>query len=488
MIQIGAHVGQEVPLFKALGARRMILVEANPSVYRTLQHNVATMDVNALLANCAITDFDGETELMLASFDQSSSLLPLAHHSVEYPEIRAVGKVRVPARRLDTLVRQEFRVDPAEFNVLEIDVQGAEGLVLRGAGGQLAHVDAVYVEINYKPMYEGCLLIDAIDALLLDAGLIRVETHCAHSPNWGDALYLRLPRTVSMSTLGSNGRLGNQIFQRAWLQTLCDEHGLRAEAPAGELARLFDIAADPPQPPTAAGSSPPAPPLDEAALLSRTPFSGQTAVCAQGRDVKGYFQLHTALWRARQAAFRASFALTPRNRLLRALIVDELARRGRSIAIHYRQGDFNQFRDSPVFFIAPLQWYVDAAVQLAGGGGSFVYLASDGAIDAGPLRARGLDVADSAALIESVRTDPRWLATGAAGPPDPMAVDFLAMQAARALFIANSTFSFAAALLNPDCRLFLRPDRASGGLVPFDPWHSEVLLGLADEAIRFAGS
>ena len=488
VIQVGAHVGQEVPLFKALGARRMILVEANPSVYRTLQQNVAAMDVNALLANCAITDFDGDTELTLASFDQSSSLLPLAHHSVEYPQIRAIGKVRVPARRLDTLVRQEFRVDPAEFNVLEIDVQGAEGLVLRGAGGQLAHVDAVYVEINYKPMYEGCLLIDAIDALLLDAGLIRVETHCAHSPNWGDALYLRLPRTVSMSTLGSNGRLGNQIFQRAWLQTLCDEHGLRAEAPAGELARLFDIAADPPQPPTAARSSPPAPPLDEAALLSRTPFSGQTAVCAQGRDVKGYFQLHTALWRGRQAAFRASFALTPRNRLLRALIVDELARRGRSIAIHCRQGDFNQFRDSPVFFIAPLQWYVDAAVQLAGGGGSFVYLASDGAIDAGPLRARGLDVADSAALIESVRTDPRWLATGAAGPPDPVVVDFLAMQAARALFIANSTFSFAAALLNPDCRLFLRPDRASGGLVPFDPWHSEVLLGLADEAIRFAGS
>lgn len=100
--------------------------------------------------------------------------------------------------------------------------------MLRGAAGQLAHVDAVYVEINYKPMYEGCLLIDAIDALLLDAGLTRVETHCAHSPNWGDALYLRLPRSVTMSTLGSNGRFGNQIFQYAWLAALCDEHGLRS--------------------------------------------------------------------------------------------------------------------------------------------------------------------------------------------------------------------------------------------------------------------
>lgn len=500
VIQIGAHIGQEVPLFKALGARRMILVEANPSVYRTLQQNVATMGVDALLANCAITDFDGETELMLASFDQSSSLLPLAHHSVEYPEIRAVGKVRVPARRLDTLIRQEFRVDPADFNVLEIDVQGAEGLVLRGAAGQLAHVDAVYVEINYKPMYEGCLLIDAIDALLLDAGLTRVETHCAHSPNWGDALYLRLPRMVSMSTLGSNGRLGNQIFQRAWLQTLCDEHGLRAEAPSGELARLFDIPASPspslaarrslpPAQPPPAAEPPPSPTvvLDEAALLSRTPFSVQTAVCAQGRDIKGYFQFHTRLWRGRQPAFRAAFPLTPRNRLLRELIADEFARRGRSIAIHYRQGDFNRFRDSPVFFIAPLQWYIDAAVQLAGSGDGFVYVASDGAIDTGPLRARGLDVVDAAALIGSVRTDARWLATGAADPPDPMVVDFLAMQAAQALLISNSTFSFAAALLNPDCRLFLRPDRTSGCLRPFDPWHSEVLLGLADEAVRFAG-
>ncbi len=486
VIQIGAHVGQEVPLFKALGARRMILVEANPSVYRTLQHNVATMDVNALLANCAITDFDGETELMLASFDQSSSLLPLAHHSVEYPEIRAVGKVRVPARRLDTLVRQEFRVDPAEFNVLEIDVQGAEGLVLRGAGGQLAHVDAVYVEINYKPMYEGCLLIDAIDALLLDAGLIRVETHCAHSPNWGDALYLRLPRTVSMSTLGSNGRLGNQIFQYAWLAALCEEHGLEAHAPGGELRRLFDVrlapaAADEPV------AAPAAEPLTEQALLSLTPFSAQTAACALGSDVKGYFQFHTALWRSRVQTFRRLLAPTPTNQRLQRLIRGAFERRGHVSAIHHRQGDFAQFTGSPVFFTAPLDWYAAALAEQRGGPNpQFVYVASDGPMDSGPLQAAGLTVLRAADLIEDIRRDAGWQQKyGDAASVDPMAVDFLALEVADTLLISNSTFSFAAALLNRHCRLFLRPDASLGRLEPFDPWHSAVLLGLQDEAIRF---
>lgn len=467
-IQIGAHVGQEVAIFKALGARHVILVEANPSVYQTLQHNVRQSGVDALLANCAITNFDGETELMLASFDQSSSLLPLAHHSVEYPQIRAVGSVKVPARKLDTLITQDFRVDPAHYNVLEIDVQGAESLVLQGATAQLRHVDAVYVEINYKPMYEGCQLIDSIDAMLLDAGLIRVEYNCAYSPNWGDALYIRKPRVVSMCTLGTNGRLGNQVLQYAYLAVLCQENALTLQVPACDLASMFEPAAT-------VASLATEDRLPEAGLISLTPFSEQSALCAQGQDLKGYFQFHTRLWHGRQAAFRQALTLNPVSSAREQTIRAALTRRGYCIAIHYRQGDFNQFRQSPCFYIAPLAWYVDAIKALPPSPDTpYVYLASDSAVDTAPLRDAGITVLTSSDLLDEIGGDATTL-------------DFLALKNADTMMISNSTFSFAASLLNEGCRVFLRPDRTAQRLVPFDPWNSPVLMGLEHEAVRFAG-
>ncbi len=61
-----------------------------------------------------------------------------------------------------------------------------------------------------------------------------------------------------------------------------------------------------------------------------------------------------------------------------------------------------------------------------------------------------------------------------------MAMDFYVLTQAKALAISNSTFSFAAAMLNTQAREFVRPviDRypMTGGLKRFDPWDSEPLL------------
>jgi len=55
-------------------------------------------------------------------------------------------------------------------------------------------------------------------------------------------------------------------------------------------------------------------------------------------------------------------------------------------------------------------------------------------------------------------------------------LDFLAMTRADILAIANSSFSFFAAMLNPKASDFVRPDAEQGGLVAFDPWGAEPVL------------
>ena len=54
--------------------------------------------------------------------------------------------------------------------------------------------------------------------------------------------------------------------------------------------------------------------------------------------------------------------------------------------------------------------------------------------------------------------------------------DFHALTQADVLAISNSSFSFAAAMLNRRGTIFLRPDADLEKLIPFAPWNSEVLL------------
>ena len=73
-----------------------------------------------------------------------------------------------------------------------MDVQGAEGLVLKGARETLKHIDIIYTEVNNGATYEGNMEIDEMDAFLKEYGLVRVETLWASKNlTWGDAVYIK---------------------------------------------------------------------------------------------------------------------------------------------------------------------------------------------------------------------------------------------------------------------------------------------------------
>lgn len=189
VIHVGAHEGQELPLYRAMGFRCILLIEANPAVFARL--STATADNPGIeLRHCALGESEGVAALRLTTFDQSSSLLRLKLHREVYPEIEECGILAVPARRLDSLLA-ERPGSAADFNLLVLDVQGAELLVLRGAEDSLAGFDAVVSEINFAELYEGCALAHELDAFLDGHGFCRVATSCFHHPTWGDALYLR---------------------------------------------------------------------------------------------------------------------------------------------------------------------------------------------------------------------------------------------------------------------------------------------------------
>ena len=76
-------------------------------------------------------------------------------------------------------------------NFLNIDIQGAELLALKGMGDLIKEYDYLYLEVNSEEVYMGCGLITEIDIYLEKYNFKRVETKWWGNAGWGDAFYIR---------------------------------------------------------------------------------------------------------------------------------------------------------------------------------------------------------------------------------------------------------------------------------------------------------
>ncbi len=189
VVHVGANRGGEVATYRAMGATRIVLVEANPDLAADLRRNFAA-DPAVTVVAIAAGETDGEADFHLTSFDQSSSLLKLKRHADIYPEIVAAGTIRVPVRRLDGAL-EELGLGTARFDLLSLDIQGAELMALRGCPDLLARVAAVNCELCFEELYEGCALAPDIDAHLAQFGFARVATATPYHSSWGDGFYVR---------------------------------------------------------------------------------------------------------------------------------------------------------------------------------------------------------------------------------------------------------------------------------------------------------
>jgi len=130
--------------------------------------------------------------------------------------------------------------------------------------------------------------------------------------------------------------------------------------------------------------------------------------------------------------------------------------------VHLRRGDYGR----GYFFRTPCAWYEQWLASLCAERGLdparvVVYLASED-----PERYRGRFKPFHTATARDVSDMP---------PALDWLLDFEVMRAADRLAIANSSFSFMAAFLNPRITRAMRPSIARMGLVEFDPRDGAIL-------------
>lgn len=189
VVLIGAYDGREYETYKSIGFRNMMFVEADPEHFAGIAKKYVNDNIE--LVNVAVNDMQGEIVFHKSVFGQSNSILPMKKHLVLYPSVYNEKEIVVKADTIDNILNGKNEM----YNVISIDIQGAELKAFHGAVNTLKHIDMIHCEVNFVEMYEGCGLVGDVDNFLVKYGFKRVETVVArikghNEPAWGDAIYV----------------------------------------------------------------------------------------------------------------------------------------------------------------------------------------------------------------------------------------------------------------------------------------------------------
>ena len=180
IIHIGAHKCEELNSYLKYTSN-ILWIEANDELCIN-NPNIK----NALISNVD----DDEVDFIITNNGMSSSLLELHLHKTEHPNVVETKRIKKRTITLNTFFeRNNLSYDA--FDMLCLDIQGAEYLALLGASKILPNIKCIITEVNEKELYRNCRLINDLDKLLTSYNFKRIKTFMTQH-GWGDAIYIRL--------------------------------------------------------------------------------------------------------------------------------------------------------------------------------------------------------------------------------------------------------------------------------------------------------
>jgi FkbM family methyltransferase len=190
VLHVGASSGQEIAEYYKNGIKATVWIEALRDVYEQLKINISKYP-DAIAINQCISDVDGkEVQFNVANNEgQSSSFLEFGTHTKEHPTVKFVNRIKMETIRLDTLI-EKYRLDMDKYDFLNIDLQGAELLALKGLGEYLKGFKFLYLECNRAELYKGCPMVEELDEYVKPFGFERVETKWTGN-GWGDCVMIK---------------------------------------------------------------------------------------------------------------------------------------------------------------------------------------------------------------------------------------------------------------------------------------------------------
>jgi FkbM family methyltransferase len=139
---VGAHVGTLlIPIAKHV--KRVVGIEANPDIFDLLKRNVMLNDLdNVALMNLAAGDRDGTVDFLVSRYNSGGSKVKMGHWSDRRYIYDHPKTMKVEMRSLDGEVGCA-----TTFDLVIMDIEGAETAALRGMPGLLTNARALAIEV-----------------------------------------------------------------------------------------------------------------------------------------------------------------------------------------------------------------------------------------------------------------------------------------------------------------------------------------------------
>lgn len=203
VVHVGAHTGQEVELYRTLGAQRVIWIEADPDTYARLVKNLSEAERQATRpirhkTVCALVSDANDLTKTFHRFNNegaSSSVYPPTKRLLnEWPGLGLVGNiVELRTRTLENIL-EAAQIDPRPSkSLLIVDVQGHEAAVLAGIGRYACTFEICECEVSQEAIYEGGALYPDIKAIFERLGYQMVSHSEENLPWHGDIIFERRP-------------------------------------------------------------------------------------------------------------------------------------------------------------------------------------------------------------------------------------------------------------------------------------------------------
>ena len=187
---VGGFRGDEIVILaKRFAGASFHVFEPVPATAELLRRRFRN-NKRVSVVEAAVSDTNGEAEFQDTNLPGAGSLLQVSAAGCADYGLIVTRAFRVSTVTLDTYAVEQ-RIE--HFDLMWVDVQGAEALVLAGATNSLNRTSAVMLEVSsYSLMYEGAPLLPQLDATLRRKGFSMVLLGCDPDNGTGNALWVRV--------------------------------------------------------------------------------------------------------------------------------------------------------------------------------------------------------------------------------------------------------------------------------------------------------
>lgn len=181
IIHIGANSGQESDRYYDNGNPKVVFIEASPFVMHSLIDRIKKYE-NQKAIQALVTDRDGVEYDFLCDKNnsgQSSSLFDFHLHKKMFPKVIRGETIKLIGKTLPTILK-ENNINVEEYKSINMDVEGAELLVLKGAVDILNNFETIVLEATDFEARKGQPFLKDIEEFMHLNNFVKVNQRKIH--------------------------------------------------------------------------------------------------------------------------------------------------------------------------------------------------------------------------------------------------------------------------------------------------------------------